>query len=118
MRAFAVRNPIDSPSIAPARNSDSSSRPRATSGIRRPRKQPAMIFAQLEPDADRLGRIVLKQHWDRRIPSRGERLCKGAAHHHVARLLDLAKQAGVALDSAVGVDRGARRKNGRRRGFG
>ena len=32
-----VRKPIDSPSIAPARSSASSSRPRATSGMSRPR---------------------------------------------------------------------------------
>src|SRR5215470_7742709 len=61
---------------------------------------------------------MLKQHRDTMDAPRIERLGKGASHHHVACLIDFAKQAGVALDRAVGIDRGARRKNGRRGRFG
>jgi hypothetical protein len=70
-----------------------------------------MILAQLEPmptGSDGL----LEQMGTQRM--RAQRLRKGAAHHHVARLVEFAKQAGVALDGAVSIDRGARRKYGRR----
>ena len=66
------------------------------------RVQPAHILAQLEPDADRLGRIVLEQHRHAAhaaLPQRGR---ERARHHHVARLVELAEQRGVALDRAVG----------------
>ena len=43
---------------------------------------------------------------------------EGAAHHHVARLVDLAEQAGIAFHRAVGIDGGARREHGRHGGFG
>ena len=115
---LTVRKPIDSPSTAPARSSDSSSRARATSGISRPRaRKPARILAQFEPDADRLGRIVLEQHRDAVHAARGERRGESAAHHHVARLVDLAEQAGIAFHRAVGVDGGARREHGGNGGF-
>ena len=57
---------------------------------------------------------MLEQHGHAADAAREERLRKGAPHHHVARLVELAKQAGIALDGAVGIDRGARRKYGRR----
>ena len=77
-----------------------------------------MILAQLEPDADRLGRVVLEQHRDAADAARGQRVGKGAAHDHVARLVDLAEQGGVAFHRAVGIDGGARRKDRGDGGFG
>src|SRR5689334_8522540 len=113
IRAFAVRKPIDKPSMAPARSSESSSRPRITSGIRRPRaKKTAVIFAQFEPDADRLGWVVLKQHRNAPEAPRRKRIGKSSAHDHVTRLIDFAEQAGVAFDGAVSIDRCSRGKNG------
>jgi hypothetical protein len=100
--------PIDRPST-PARKKGGSPRPRATSGMSRPRQTARVILAQLEPDADRR-----TDHggtaWARGGCRAEKRPGKGAAHHHVARLVEFAKQAGVALDGAVGVDRGGRRK--------
>jgi hypothetical protein len=52
---------------------------------------------QIEPDADRLGGIVLKQHRDFSQAALRQRLGERAGHHHVARLVDLAEQAGVAF---------------------
>ena len=82
------------------------------------RIKPARVLAQFQPDADRLGRVVLEQHGDAVDPAQAQRLGKGAAHHLVARLVDLAEQAGVAFHRAVGVDGGARREHGRDGGFG
>jgi hypothetical protein len=42
-----------------------------------------VIFAQLKPNSDGFGRIVLKQHWNATNPTSSERLGKRAAHHHV-----------------------------------
>ena len=82
------------------------------------REKAALILAQFEPNADRFGRIVLEQHRYAADAARGESACKGPAHHHVASLVDLAEQAGIAFDDAVGIDSGARRKNRRRSRFG
>ena len=81
------------------------------------REKAAVILAQLQPDADRLGRIMLKQHRYAADSARRQRIGKGAAHDHVARLIDLAEQAGVTLHGAVGIDGGTRSKNGRDRRF-
>jgi hypothetical protein len=48
----------------------------------------------------------------RRSPQRRERVGKGAAHNHVARLIDRAEQAGIALDGALGIDNRSWCKNG------
>jgi len=77
-----------------------------------------MIFAQFEPNADRLGRVVLEQHRNTSEPARHERVGKGAAHDHVARLIDLAEQAGIALDGAIGIDCCSWRENGSDGRFG
>ena len=82
------------------------------------REQAAVVLAQLEPDADRFGRIVLEQHRDSSNAARRERVRKGAAHHHVAGMVDLAEQAGIALDGAGGIDGGTRRENRGHGGFG
>ena len=76
------------------------------------RVKPAVVLAQFQPDADRLGRIVLEQHGDAANAARAQRGGEGAAHHHVARLVDLAEQAGIAFHRAVGLDGGARREHG------
>ena len=52
--------------------------------------------------ADRLGRVVLEQHRNAPQPALHERIGKGATHDHVVRLIDLAEQAGIALDGAIG----------------
>ena len=54
----------------------------------------------------------------RRTPREASVSANAPAHHHVARLVDLAEQAGIAFDRAVGIDGGARRENGRDRRFG
>ena len=74
-----------------------------------------MIFAQLEPDADRLGRVVLEQHRDAAQAAQPQRLRERARHHHVARRVDLPEQAGIAFDGAVGIDPRARTEQIRRR---
>jgi hypothetical protein len=66
-----------------------------------PRPQPAKVLMQIEPDADRLGGIVLKQHRDFPQAALRQRLGERARHHHVARLVDFAEQAGVAFHIAV-----------------
>jgi hypothetical protein len=68
------------------------------------RKKTAVIFAQFEPDADRLGWVVLKQHRNAPEAPRRKRVGKGSAHDHVTRLIDFAEQAGVAFDGAVSID--------------
>jgi hypothetical protein len=77
-----------------------------------------MIFTQFEPDADRLGRVVLEQHRNAPEAPRRKRVGKGSAHDHVTRLIDFAEQARVALDGAVGIDRCSRGKNGSDGRFG
>jgi hypothetical protein len=59
---FTVRKPIDSPSMAPARSSESSSRARHFGDQPPARIKAAVVLAQFEPDADRLRRVVLEQH--------------------------------------------------------
>jgi len=76
------------------------------------------ILTQVQPDADRLGGVVLKQHRDPTDATRRQCFGKGPAHDHIARLIDLAEQAGIAFHCAVGIDRGAWRENGRGRRFG
>jgi hypothetical protein len=76
-----------------------------------------VILAQLKPDSDWFGRIVLKQHWNAANPTRSERLGKRAAHNHVTSVVDLAEQTGVTFDASARIDSGARRKNGRHRRF-
>jgi hypothetical protein len=62
MRAFAVRKPIDRPSMAPGQQREQFA-PACHIGDQTPaRKVTAVVFAQFEPDADWLGRIVLEQH--------------------------------------------------------
>jgi hypothetical protein len=96
-----------------------SSRPRATSGNEPPAcEQATEILAQLQPDADRLGGVVLEQHRDSTDSTRGQRIGESSTHDHIARLVDLAEQAGIALHCAIGIDGGARRENGRDRRFG
>ena len=56
-----MRKPIDSPSIAPARISLWTSRPRTPRGSAGNIKA-AGVFADRGPDADRLVGIVLKKH--------------------------------------------------------
>ena len=113
--AEADREAIDRPcpqqrdQLAPARNFGNE--PPA-------REKAAEILAQLQPDADRLGGVMLEQHRDSTDSTRGQRTGKSPAHDHVARLVDLAEQAGIALHCAVGIDGGARRKNGGNRRFG
>jgi hypothetical protein len=46
------------------------------------------------------------------------RVGEGAAHDHVARLVDLAEKASVTFHRAVGIDGGARRKDRRDSWFG
>jgi hypothetical protein len=105
MRAFAVRNPNRQP-VDGAGEQEREQLPACHIGNQPPaRKKTAMVFAQFKPDADRLGRIVLEQHWYTPKSARRERVGKCAAHDHVARLIDLAEQAGVALDGAIGIDR-------------
>jgi len=61
---------------------------------------------------------VLEQHRDSTDSTRGQRICESTAHDHVARRVDLAEQAGIALYGAVGIDSRARRESGRDRRFG
>jgi hypothetical protein len=56
---------------------------------------------------------VLEQHRYAAQTARGERVGKGAAHHHVARLVNFAEETGITFDGAVGIDCGARREYGR-----
>jgi hypothetical protein len=113
MRPFTVRKPIDSPSIAPSRTSESSSRALDVRDQPAARVEPARVLAQLQPHADRLGRVVLEQHRDAADAARRQRRREGARHDHVACLVDLAEQAGIALHRAVGLDEGARGKHRR-----
>ena len=74
VRPRTVRNPIDSPSIAPARISASTSRALATSAHQPPaHEEPARVLAHLRPHADRRRRIVLKEHADARRPALPDR---------------------------------------------
>jgi len=54
---------------------------------------------------------VLEQHRDAPDLARGQRVGKSAGYHDVARLVDFAKQTGVALNRAFGIDSGARRED-------
>jgi hypothetical protein len=77
-----------------------------------------VVLAQFKPDADWLGRIVLEQHWNTPDTARRERIGKSAAHDHIARLIDLAEQAGITLDGALGIDGCSRREDGSDGRFG
>ena len=76
------------------------------------RKQAAVVFAQLEPDTSRFGRIVLEQHRNTTDAARRQRIAKSAAHDHIARLIDFTEQACITLDGAVGIDGCAWREDG------
>jgi hypothetical protein len=51
---------------------------------------------------------VLEQHRDAAQAAAFQRAGKRAGHHHVARGVQFAEQAGVTFDRAVRLDRGAR----------
>jgi hypothetical protein len=109
MGALDARKPIERPSIAPC--------PQQRDELAPAREQAAEILARFQPDANRLGGVVLEQHRNSTDSTRGQRIGEGPAHDHVARLVNFAEQAGIAL-RAVGIDGGAWRENGRDRRFG
>ncbi len=79
---------------------------RPADGRRQPaaHEQAARVLADLAPDADRLGRIVLEQHAHAGSTPARQRGGKGAGLDHVAAEIDLAEQAGIAGKGAVGLD--------------
>src|SRR6185437_9374780 len=76
------------------------------------REQAAVVLAQVEPDADRLGWIVLEQHRHAPNAAPEKRLPERAFHHLVAGLVDLAEQRGIAFDRSVRPERRSRREHG------
>ena len=60
-----------------------------------------MILTQFKPDSDGFGRVVLEQHRNAANAAGRESLGKSTAHDHVARVVNLAKKAGVPLASIV-----------------
>ncbi len=69
------------------------------------RVEPARVLFQCAPHADRLVGVVLEQHLDAGGPALAQAFGEGAGQHDVAAHVLFVKEAGVAFEAAVHLDR-------------